>query len=211
MRHLAKVSIYNMKAIEYNLLKTVIKMLTERLPDLLVEYGFKHKNIQIAPSYPTDLTKIVKPSIIVRKVDTVQRKVGFGDIAGHYYDEADVFNEVKGRFHCIMVQFDVVTANNTDRELLKAIISEGIINRIQMQELNAIGLRDFTQENNPEVGVVKLDGECFITDLTDTNPTDTRYFGVIRQMFTVIQTIIPEYDEYVDLTKWIKQTYTITI
>ena len=201
---MAKHKIVNMKAIEYNILKTVLQLLVDRIPDIAREYGVKHSEIQIAPSYPSDLTKIKKPSIIVRKVDTEQHKVGFGGIAGHYLNEDNAWVDVLGKFHCVMMQFDIVTANNTDRELLKSVIADGIINQIQYQELNAIALKDYTQDGNPEVGIVKLIGDPKIRDLDNIVPTDSKYVGVVRQQFKVIQTILPKY-EYVDLTKWIKQ------
>lgn len=201
---MARHKIVNMKAIEYNILKTVLQLLVDRIPDIAREYGVKHSEIQIAPSYPSDLTKIKKPSIIVRKVDTEQHKVGFGGIAGHYLNEDNAWVDVLGKFHCVMMQFDIVTANNTDRELLKSVIADGIINQIQYQELNAIALKDYTQDGNPEVGIVKLIGDPKIRDLDNIVPTDSRYVGVVRQQFKVIQTILPKY-EYVDLTKWIKQ------
>ncbi len=202
--------IVNMKAIEYNMLKTILHLLVDRIPTVAQEYGIRYNNIQIAPTYPSDLTKIKKPSIIMRKVSTEQHKVGLGNIAGHYYNEDNAWVDVLGKFHCMMIQFDVVTANNTDRELLKSVIADGILNEIQMNELNAIGLHDYTQDNNPEVGIVKLIHDPIIADLTNTKPTDSMYVGVVRQMFKVIQTIVPNY-EYVDLTKWIKQTYTISL
>lgn len=201
---MARHKIVNMKAIEYNILKTVLQLLVDRIPDIAREYGVKHSEIQIAPSYPSDLTKIKKPSIIVRKVDTEQHKVGFGGIAGHYLNEDNAWVDVLGKFHCVLMQFDIVTANNTDRELLKSVIADGIINQIQYQELNAIALKDYTQDGNPEVGIVKLIGDPKIRDLDNIVPTDSRYVGVVRQQFKVIQTILPKY-EYVDLTKWIKQ------
>lgn len=207
---MANHKIVNMRAIEYNMLKTILQLLVDRIPTVAQEYGIKHTNIQIAPTYPSDLTKIKKPSIIVRKVSTEQHKVGLGNIAGHYYNEDNAWVDVLGKFHCTMIQFDVVTANNTDRELLKSVVADGILNEIQMNELNAIGLHDYTQDKNPEVGIVKLIHDPIITDLTDINPTDSMYVGVVRQMFKVIQTIVPNY-EYVDLTKWIKQTYTISL
>lgn len=201
---MARHKIVNMKAIEYNILKTVLQLLVDRVPDIAREYGVKHSEIQIAPSYPSDLTKIKKPSIIVRKVDTEQHKVGFGGIAGHYLNEDNAWVDVLGKFHCVMMQFDIVTANNTDRELLKSVIADGIINQIQYQELNAIALKDYTQDGNPEVGIVKLIGDPKIRNLDNIVPTDSKYVGVVRQQFNVIQTILPKY-EYVDLTKWIKQ------
>lgn len=207
---MARHKIVNMRAIEYNILKTVLQLLVDRVPDIAREYGIKHSEIQVAPSYPSDLTKIKKPSIIVRKVDTEQHKVGFGGIAGHYFNEDNAWVDVLGKFHCVTMQFDIVTANNTDKELLKSVIADGIINQIQYQELNAIALKDYTQDGNPEVGIVKLIGDPMIRDLYDMASTDSRYVGVIRQQFNVIQTILPNY-EYVDLTKWIKQHIDIKL
>ena len=51
---------------------------------------------------------------------------------------------------------------------------------------------------------MKLIGDPKIRNLDNIVPTDSKYVGVVRQQFNVIQTILPKY-EYVDLTKWIKQ------
>ena len=63
-------AIKNMKAIEYNLFMTMIKLLMDRVPEIAKEYNIKGKEIPILPTYPSDLTAIQKPSIIMMKFVT---------------------------------------------------------------------------------------------------------------------------------------------
>ena len=66
-------------------------------------------------------------------------------------------------------------------------------------------------ENNPEVnGSIKLIGDPSVTDVFDADSTNKYFIGSVRQKFALIQTIVPK-QEYVDLSKWIKQTYTIKV
>ena len=76
--------IVNMRAIEYNMLKTMLKLLNDRLPSIANEYNIKNREIPVLPAYPADLTGMKKPSIIVRKVDTRQSKIGLGNVLGQY-------------------------------------------------------------------------------------------------------------------------------
>lgn len=206
--------IKNMKAIEYNLLMTILKLLQDRLPSIAREYGISNTEIQVLPTYPTNLTDIKKPSIIVRKVDTSQSKVGFGNVLGQFYDnQLHGYIDVVGKRHDTMIQFDIVAGNNTDRALFESMIAEDIFNDIAFNENAMFKFYDFTGDklNNPEeVGVTKLIGDPKIDDISDKESSNINYIGVIRHNFATIQTIIPK-QEYVDLSKWIKQTYRIKL
>ena len=205
--------IKNMKAIEYNTLKTVVKLLIDKLPAIAKEYNINYTNIPILPSYPADLTDLEKPSIIVRKVSTDQSKIGFGNVLGQYFDnELNGYVDVVGKRHDMMIQFDIVTSNNSDRSLFESIISDDIFNMIAYEDNGQFTLYDFTADNNnpSEMGNIKLIGDSSTTNLFDKYATNNNYVGVIRQNFALIQTIIPK-QEYVDLSKWIKQTYTIKL
>lgn len=205
--------IYNMRAIEYNFMMTILKLLNDRLPSIANEYGIRNTTIPILPAYPANLTDIEKPSIIVRKVDTDQYKVGIGNVLGQYYDPGlRGYVDVVGKCHKPLLQFDVVAGNNTDRLLYESIISDGIFNQISFNESGIIDFYDFiTDIDNPQlVGNAKLIGDPTITDLDDTESTNNNYIGIIRHKFSIIQTVIPT-QEYVDLSKWMKQTYKIKI
>lgn len=205
--------IKNMRAVEYNILKTMVKLLRDRLPAIAMEYNVKYTDINVVPSYPANLTDLKKPSIIVRKVDTSQSKIGFGNVLGQYFDDdMKRYTDVVGKRHDIMIQFDVVTSNNTDRSLLESMISDDILNRISYDESGRFALYDFTSgDDNPiEIGSVHLIGDPSVRNIVDVDSTNDNYIGVIRHNFALIQTIIPRRD-YVDLSKWIKQTYTIKL
>lgn len=205
--------IKNMRAIEYNVLKTTLKLLKDRLPYISSEYNVKYKNIDVLPSYPANLTDLSKPSIIMRKVSTDQSKIGFGNVLGQYFNsELNGYTDVVGKRHDIMIQFDVVTSNNSDRALLESMISDDIFNMISYNENGRFDLYDFTTSNKEleVIGSIKLIGDPLIRDIVDGDSTNDNYIGTIRCNFALIQTIIPK-QEYVDLSKWIKQTYSIKL
>lgn len=203
--------IKNMRAIEYNTLKTMVKLLTDRLPEVAKEYNIKYSNIPVLPSYPANLTDLKKPSIIVRKVDTRQSKIGLGNVLGQYFDtEIGGYTDVVGKRHDMMIQFDVVTSSNTDRAVFESMVSDDIFNKISYEENGRITLYDFTTDDLTPIGVIKLIGDPSIQNLHDVSSSNNDYFGVIRQNFSLIQTVIPK-QEYVDLSKWIKQTYRIKL
>lgn len=202
-----------MRAIEYNTFMTILKLLGDRLPDIANSYGISNISIPVLPAYPADLTDMEKPSIIVRKVDTRQSKVGLGNVLGQFYDsELGGYSDVVGKRHDIMMQFDVVTSNNMHRSLFESIISDDILNYISYSESGNIILYDFTRDmNNPEpIGILKLIGDSNIINIMDKDSTNTNYIGVVRHNFATIQTIVPQQD-YVDLSKWIKMTYKIKL
>ena len=204
--------IKNMKAIEYNTLKTIIKLLQDRLPNIAKEYNIKYSEITVIPSYPANLTDIKKPSIIVRKVSTDQSKIGFGNVLGQYFDkDLRRYSDVIGKRHDMMIQFDVVTSNNSDRSLFESMISDDIFNKISYDENGRFALYDFLSHDEPiEVGNIKLIGDPSIHDIIDVDSSNNNYIGVVRHNIALIQTVIPK-QEYVDLSKWIKQTYRIKL
>ena len=206
--------IRKMKAIEYNTLMTLLKLLIDRVPILADEYGIKDANIPILPKYPSDLTDIQKPSIIMRKVDTRQSKVGLGNVLGQYYDkDLGGYVDVVGKIYDIMVQFDIVSSNNTNVSLLQSLIADDILNAISFEENGKITLYDFTEDinNPPEMGYIKLIGDPHVVTVDDDDKSTTLdHFGVVRHNFSILQAVVPK-QEYVDLSKWIRQTYTIKI
>lgn len=204
--------IKNMVAIEYNLFMTMLRLLNDKLPSIAKEYNVKNIDIPVCPAYPTDLTDMKKPSIIVRKVDNRQSKVGLGNVLGQFFN-SDVggYSDLIGKRHDIMFQFDTVTSGNIDRLLFESIVSD-IFNDISFNGNGMIDFLDFTHdENNPEItGSIKLIGDPSVTDVFDADSTNKYFIGSVRHKFALIQTIVPK-QEYVDLSKWIKQTYTIKV
>lgn len=205
--------IVNMRAIEYNMLKTMLKLLNDRLPSIANEYNIKNREIPVLPAYPADLTGMKKPSIIVRKVDTRQSKIGLGNVLGQYFNpEVRGYSDVVGKRHDIMMQFDVATASNTERALFESMLSDDLFNKIAFEENGKFSLYDFTEddENPKEIGIVHLIGDPTVTNVIDKDSTNENYIGAVRHSFAIIQTVIPT-QEYVDLSKWIKQTYKIMV
>ena len=58
----------NMRAIDFNLWMTLIAMTKGRLIDEEVKQFLTIPPKNVLPEYPRDLTKFVKPSIIIQKV-----------------------------------------------------------------------------------------------------------------------------------------------
>ena len=203
--------IKKMRAIEYNTLKTLIKLLIDNIPVIAKEYGIVSGDISVIPSYPADLTSLEKPSIIVRKVDTRQSKIGLGNILGQYFDESNhKLVDIVGKRHDMMYQFDVVASNSTDRALLESMISDDIFNLISYKQSGRFPLYDFLKGNNniEEIGTIQLVGDPTLYDIDDKDSSYDNYIGFIRQNFVVIQNVVLD-NEYVDLSNGIKQSFKI--
>lgn len=204
--------IKNVAATEYNLFMTVLKLFNDRLPGIAGEYNVKNVEVPILPAYPTDLTDLKKPSIIVRKVDVRQSKVGLGNVLGQFFNnEVGGYSDLVGKRHDMMFQFDVVTSGNIDRLLFESIIVD-MLNDISFNNSGSIDLLNFVGNmSSPDVvGRIKLIGDPSVTDVIDGDSTNKFYVGSVRHSFATIQTIIPT-QEYVDLSRWIKQTYKIIL
>ena len=206
---------YKMHAIEYNSLMTLLKLLSDELPDIVKQYG-TGGDIKVLPSYPRDITKMFKPSIIVRRVDTSQYKLGLANFIGQLFDKKDnSYTDAFGIGHDIMVQFDVVSNSNSQMSLLTSALSEDIFNNLIITHGGHFQLYDFTaNEDNPtEMGVITIDGTPSVTYIPkdDVRPNlNNDYISAIRLTFTVVQEIIPK-QEYIDLSKWIKIKQTIKV
>lgn len=206
--------IKSMKAIEYNTFMSLLQLLSDRVPYICKEYNLTNIEIPVLPKYPPNLTDMKKPSIIMRKVDTTQSKIGMGNVLGQHYDaEFGGYVDVVGKLHNMMVQFDVVSHNNSTMLLLESMIADDIFNQISYEENGRIVLYDYTKDiNNPEpIGYIKIIGDPDIYNFDDDNKsTILDHYGTVRHEFSIVQTIVPHQD-YVDLSKWIKQSYTIKV
>lgn len=207
--------IKKIRAIEYNMWMSLIKLCTDTMPKVLQEYNLGKLNIPVLPSYPRDLTDISKPSIIIRRVDTEQYKVGLGNALGEYEDDEYGIVDVFGIGHRLMYQFDIVSDNNTMCSILTSILTDEVFNRIIIENGGRFTLYDFIDDmNNPEeMGIISIVSDATIVNLNDDDDPTTsnnNYYSSIRYLFEVIQTIVPK-QESIDLTKWIKVTQNIKI
>lgn len=205
--------------VEYNSLMSLMKLMYDRVPYLMKDFGLdKRLIVDVLPAYPRDLTKLHMPSIIVRKVDNKQRKVSMDGFIGQYYDESDnSLTDIKAVRHDICFQFDVLAASNTQVMAIQSIISEGIFNQILLWEKGWIPFYDFIiDQNNPtEVGTLCMIGAPREVNLSSwrisvQEPTINEHAVLVRQDMSLIQTIVPK-QEYVDLSLWIKQHITLRI
>lgn len=205
-------TIMNMKAIEYNMLKTLIKMIVDGADELADDYNLHDVEIPVLPAYPADLTTIKKPSIIVRKVDTEQYKVGMGNILGRYWNDTEsAYDDLYGKCHMMMLQFDILTATQTDNSLIESMIAEGIFNKLTYTTGGRFTVYDFTSTDEHAMGSAQLWEDPVIRNQRIEFYTSNDFqVGVVRQKFKIMQTILPK-QEYVDLTKWIKQSFTIKL
>lgn len=202
-----------MHAIEYNTMMTLLKLLNDRMPAIMKEYNFNGE-IHIEPSYPRDLTNMSKPSIIVRRIDTDRYKISMGNVLGQLFED-NVYHDMSGIAHDIMVQFDVVANGNIQNMQITSILCEDIFNDIILNESGRLQLYDFTKDiNNPtEMGVITIIGvpnTTYIPDGISRPDLNNDYISANRLTFTIIQEIKPSQD-YVDLGKWIKISQTIKL
>lgn len=210
---MANINDYRMRAIEWNTWRTIMKLLSDKLPTILPEYNMGGLSVVIAPSYPRDLSDMYKPSIIVRKVDIEQSSIAMGNFIGQLRDDYSTYTDVSGICHNIIMQFDIVSSSNNQSSLLTSIVTEDIMNNAIIVDSGTLQLYDFTGDiNNPTVmGSIKMIGTPSIAFDANSNSSvnqNNDYIGIFRQKFMVIQTIIPK-QEYVDLSKWMKQSITI--
>lgn len=201
-----------MQSIEYNAFMSIMKFLNDNIGTLVTEYGYNiGREIEIKPSYPRDLSKLFKPSIIVRKVDISQYKLGIGGgyIGQHYDKSSNTRTDVYGILHCIEYQFDTCCESNTQMFIVESLIHD-LFNNISCTGAR-FPLYDFTADaNNPvEMGHMTIMRAPLSTPLMSDN-TNNDYISSTRITFSIVQTIVPK-QEYVDLSKWIKQSFKIKI
>lgn len=212
-------SIKKIRAIDYNVMMSLIKLFADRLPDLMKDYGVNNELfIDILPAYPRDLTKLNMPSIIVRKVSNEQSKVSMDNFIGQYYEKSsNTLIDVKAIRYDLLYQFDVIASNNSQVMGISSIINEGIFDNILINEKGYISLYDFIDdiENPQEVGTICMIGVPREVNLSSwrisvQEPTINEHASLIRQEFALIQTFVPK-QEFVDLSLWIKQHITVKI
>lgn len=211
--------INRIRSIEYNSLMSTMKLLADRLPDLMRDYGIdKRLIIDILPAYPRDLTKLQMPSIVVRRVDNTQSKLAIDGFIGQLYDSGDnSLNDIKAVRHDIMIQFDILAATNTQTAGIVGMLSEGIFDMIMLWEGGYVPFYDFTtdRQHPVECGTLCMIGAPREVNLSSwrisvQEPTINEHATLLRQTFAIVQTIVPK-TEYVDLSLWLKQHITLNL
>lgn len=194
-----------MTAVEYNGWMSILDFITEQTQLLANTYGIKNETIHVIPSYPRDLTKFKKPAIIVQKIQTIPRNIGFGSVLGMYTDDEGNPYDVKGRLHHLMYQINIDARNNNQCSLMTSMVAEGMFLRASdADDPTTILFKDFLgDKENPEIqGEISLYGEMNIIPLSSNNNND--YMQMIRVDLGVIQHVINTEQEIIDLSriKW---------
>lgn len=206
-------AVKKMLAIEYNMWMSLISLLKTKLGALSLDYiGLPNlSKIDVLPSYPRNLTKFTKPSIIVQKVNTDQSAIGFGGFIGQYYDEIqNAMLDAYGIEHKTLFQIDINGDSNTDRSLISSILSDEVFNPF-LTYSNKIDVYNYTKSfTNPTLmGYAKFGKTIDITDISSDQNHD--YVTAIRIDTTINQVMVPDNQTLIDLSKWIKINQTIKL
>ena len=216
-------AITKMIAIEYNMWMSIIKLIEDTIKSSSVEYdGYRNiRDIPVLPAYPRNLSKFEKPSIIVQKVGTDNMPLCLNGFIGQYYDESiDAYLDVFGVNYESTYQIDVCGDSNTQRSLMTALITDELFNKIRFNDNGQIKVYNYASSlNNPQLmGYAKLD------QIIDTQNLDRKYRSdneyklynydyttAIRFDISMLQVTIPEGQDLVDLSKWIKITQHVKL
>lgn len=190
--------IAKIKGIEYNAWASIINHISDGLLSVADEYGIGGKSIVVMPSYPKDMTTLVKPSIIVQKIHTSQYDVGLGNgFVGQHLDktDGDQYMDVYGTAHNMIYQLDINGMSNIDCSIITSAVAEGILD-----SKDPIDLYDFIEDakNPPIVGRIDLTGDVEVTPMSSNENQD--YVNIIRMQCEIIRTKVPDGD-VVDLRK----------
>ena len=193
------------RAIEYNTWSSLIKYITEQVVEVKKYYNYGNKEINVYPSYPRDLTKYTKPSIIVQRVGDDRTNYGF---IGQYYNVSTAAYQDCGAVeYNIEFQIDVEGDSNIQCELLSGMITD-IIAMCKYENNGTFDLYDFIEDpNNPTlVGTCKFAGdESVVTveyvDRVRGNPLNSDYVRAHRFNIVVMQALIKEDEDMVDLAR----------
>jgi hypothetical protein len=200
--------IVKIRAIEYNAWASVIKYITDGLLLVANDYDIGGKSIVVMPSYPKDMTTLVKPSIIVQKIHTSQSSVDLGHgFIGQHLDktDGDRYIDVYSTTHDMIYQIDVNGSSNIECSIITSAVAEGVFDAS-----GPIPLYDFiTDENNPPiVGRIDLTGNIEITPMSSNDYQD--YINIVRLQCEIVRTKVPN-DGMVDLSKGIEITSKLVI
>jgi hypothetical protein len=197
--------IATMRAIEFNTWMSFIAM-TKGVACVANDY-IVVPNGNILPEYPRDLTTFKKPSIIIQKVASDVSATCFnnGFIGQVFDDTQNAYVDVYSRKHEMEFQYDLFGDTNTQNGMLESLVVDKILNGGE-----SITIYDFVSNPNTPtpMGIARLKNNLDIIPLDATK--DYNYRTAIRFYSEVIQTVIPQ-QEFVDLSKWMKISQTVTI
>lgn len=207
-------AVTKMIAIEYNMWMSFMAMLSNKLKALSLDYiGMPNlSNIRVLPSYPRNLSEFKKPSIIVQKVNTDQTVLGFGGFIGQYFDESqNSYLDAYGIEHKTLIQIDVNGDSNTDRSLITSILTDEVFNPFRTYDSKNLEIYNYAKSISLPVlmGHAKMSKDIDITDLSSDQNHD--YVTAIRVDITTIQVMVPNNQDLVDLSKWIKVNQKINL
>ena len=211
-----------MMAIEYNIWMSIIQLIKNTIKSSITLYdGFNSSigDIPVLPAYPRDLTKFIKPSIIVQKVGTDNAPICFGGFLGQYHDN-DTDLDAYGINYESTYQIDLCGDNNMQRSLLTALLTDDLFNNIRFNDGGQIAIYNYASSlSNPQLmGYAKLDQEIDIQNLDKKYRSDNEYklynndyTTAIRFDVSMLQVIIPGNQKLIDLTKPIKITQRVKL
>jgi len=201
-------------AIQYNWLMSMIDYITTSIPKYAPKYGLSGVTIGVLPAYPKDLTKLIKPSIIVQRVNATVSDVGMGNVLGAYTDDDGSIYDVYGKKHEIRTQLDVIGDSRYTGTLIASILSEQSFNNVVNYDYDDryIPLCDYV--SNPgtpdKVGTISIFGDIDMVDLSpvtineEVNGGDDNYRSVVRFQCRIIQPFVDDDPSMVDLSKPLK-------
>lgn len=216
-------AITKMIAIEYNMWMSIIKLIEDTIKSSSVEYdGYRNiRDIPVLPAYPRNLSKFEKPSIIVQKVGTSNTPLCSNGFIGQYYDELiDAYLDVFAVNYESTYQIDVCGDSNTQRSLMTALITDELLNKVRFKNNGQIEVYNYALSlNNPQLmGYAKLDPIIDTQNLDRKYRSDNEYklynydyTTAIRFDVSMLQVTIPEDQDLVDLSKWIKITQHVKL
>lgn len=217
-------AITKMIAIEYNMWMSIIKLIEDTIKSSSVEYdGYRNmRDIPVLPAYPRNLSKFEKPSIIVQKVGTSNVPLCSNGFIGQYYDESiNAYLDVFAVNYESTYQIDVCGDSNTQRSLMTALITDELFNnKIRFKNNGQIEVYNYALSlNNPQLmGYAKLDPIIDTQNLDRKYRSDNEYklynydyTTAVRFDISMLQVTIPENQDLVDLSKWIKITQHVKL
>lgn len=198
-------AIKTMKAIDYNLWMSIIDNTMARIAATAPEYNIVNINIDVLPSYPKDLTKMRKHSIIIQKVIGNSDAIGLGNVVGEYYDiSTDTISDVLGVEYNMLFQANIHASTNTECSIMTSMFIDEVLRAsIIIDDPFQLILKDYiTDRNNiTDIGIISIEDDIDITNLSSNDNND--YMTAIRFNASVVQLIVPQ-QEYVDLSKAFK-------
>lgn len=201
-----------MIGIEYNAWMSLMSFIVDTIEDIATDYGLANVTIGVNSSYPKDLTKFSKPSIIVQKIGTNKHPFGFGSFLGTCYDEnTNTDYDVSAENYDIEFQINVIDSMQTRCQIILSMLQEYVLNRAS-HRLDGLELTLYDYilniESPTEIGKMEIT-HYMDAILLDSNETDD-YVGAIRLNISVIRNIV-DTGEYIDLSKEIQFTQTIKL